>query len=487
LAGLARNAGLRFSLLTPIIKKVGPSHPLQPPGRRAAWLTAANRLLSETTFEFALRSRGRVLLFLLSVGVPALLLAYWAARTAYAEKPGSAEDLKQVQRAVALDPSNPWFYDKLGLICLYSVRVAKPAEAVKYLKQATALAPRKAGYWVDLASACDWNADLACSDAALEQALKLGPMVPRLEWITANHYVRTGRPAEALPHLRRLLELSVDYAWPAFGLCTRVFGDPEIILRQVLPAQRDPTLKLSLADFLSAQGQSAVADRVWSEIASARVAFPFRLVQPYFQRLLDTGRIDQAEGVWNNLKRLGVVRASKEDSGDNLVFNGSFEQVPLNAAFDWRFNKLPYVVSDFQDPSASAGAHCLRIDFTVARNDDAEPVFELVPLSPNTTYTLTAQVRSQDITSESGPRLRVTDPACPACLDRQSDSTVGTTPWHRVSLRFSTGGSTCLVRLSVWRPHSRTYPLDISGSFWLDEVSIKAATDVTSSSSQPES
>jgi len=487
LAGLAKNAGLRFSLHTPITKKVGSSRSLQPPGRRAAWLTAAKRLLSETTLEFALRSRGRVLLFLLSIGIPALLLAYWATRTAYAEKPASADDLKQVQQAVALDPSNPQFYDKLGLICLYSVNVAKPAEAVKYLKQATALAPRKTDYWVDLASACDWNADLACSDEALDRALKLSPMTPRLEWITANHYVRTRRPTQALPHLRRLLELSTDYAWPAFGLCTRVFGDPEIILKEVLPAQRDPTLKLSFADFLSERGQSAVADRVWSEIASARVAFPFQLVQPYFQRLLNTGRIDQAEGVWNDLKRLGVVSSPKGESADNLCFNGSFEQASLNAAFDWRFSKLPYVVTDFRDPSTSAGAYCLRIDFTVARNDEVEPVFELVPVRPNTTYTLTAQVRSQNITSESGPRLRMTDPGCPACFDNQSESVVGTTPWHPVSLRFTTGAHTRLVRLSVWRPRSQSFPPDISGSFWLDQVSIKAATDVTSSRTQPES
>jgi len=487
LGGLAKKAGLRFSLPTPITKKVGPFRPLQPPGRRAAWLTATKRLRTETTFEFALRSRGCVLLFLLSVSVPAVLLAYWVTRTAYAEKRGSADDLEQVRQAVALDPSNPQFYDKLGLICLYSANVAKPAEAVKYLRQATKLAARKTDYWVDLASACDWNEDLACSDEAMNRALKLSPMTPRLEWITANHYVRTRRPTEALPHLRRLLELSTDYAWPAFSLCTRAFRDPEIILRQVLPAQRDPTLKLSFADFLSERGQSAVADRVWSEVASTRVAFPFHLVKPYLQRLLNTGQIDRAEGVWSDLKRLGVIPGSEGESADNLVFNGSFEQAPLNAAFDWRFSELLYVVTDFRDPSTSAGAHCLRIDFTVARNDDVEPVFQFVPVRPSTAYTLTAQVRSQNITSESGPCLRVTDPACPACLDSQSESALGTTPWHPVSLRFTTGARTRLVRLSVWRPRSRSFPPEISGSFWLDLVSIRATTDATNGSAQPES
>jgi hypothetical protein len=41
-------------------------------------------------------------------------------------------------------------------------------------------------------------------------------------------------------------------------------------------------------------------------------------------------------------------------------------------------------------------------------------------------------------------------------------------------LKFSTGAETQAVRLSVWRPPSRTFPMEISGSFWLDGVSLRA-------------
>jgi hypothetical protein len=431
------------------------------------------KLFSEQTTELNLRSRWHTLLFLLCIAVPVILLSYWASRWAYAQKLAESDNLVEVQKAVALDASNPRVYDKLGLICLFSMNEARPSEAARHLTQAIALAPRRAGYWVDLASACDWKADLDCSDRSLIRAIELSPETPRLEWIAANHYVRTNRPALSISHLRRLLAMSTDYALPVFGLCTRAFADPEIIRREILPGTQDPSLQLSLMDFLSAHGWFDSADRVWPAIATERVSFAFALIQPYLQRSLDAGRISQAQRVWEDLEQLKIIAGAAENNSDNLVYNGGYEQDTLNAVFDWRFQELPYLATDFHDSSAAQGRRCLRIDFTVPRNDDVEPIFQLIPVRPNTTYTLTAQVRLSSITSDSGPRLRLTDPACPACLDTQSQGSVGTTPWHPLSLEFTTSAQTRLVRLAVWRPRSRAFPSQITGSFWVDEVLMK--------------
>jgi tetratricopeptide (TPR) repeat protein len=432
-------------------------------------LTTLSRPLRETAFFLPLRSRRQRAVFLFAIGIPALLLAYAATRWAYAERLGSTNHLQQLQRAADLDAQNPEFYDKLGLVCLFSVDSPRTAEAVKYFERATQLAPRRAGYWADLASACDWSSDLACSDASFNQAAKLGSMTPRFEWLTANHYIQTQRAPLALPHLRRLLSLSAEYAQPTFDLCAHAFGDPNIVLEQVLSPRSDPTLQLAFLDYEATHGRLDVAARIWSEIATARL--PFDQVQPYFLRLLDAGEIDQAETVWNDLQRQGAI--SPNEPRDNLVFNGSFERAPLNAGFDWQFPKLPYIRTDFADPSAAAGAHCLRLDFTVARNDEVEPVFQFVPIRPSSSYALAFQVRSERISSDSGPRIRVLDSLDPASLNAQSEGTVGTTPWHPLTFHFTTGAHTRLLRLSVWRARSRGFPPNLTGSFWLDDVSLK--------------
>lgn len=432
-------------------------------------LTTLSRLLRETAFFLPLRSRWQRGIFLFAIGMSALFLAYAATRWAYAERLDSTNQLPQLQRAADLDVQNPEFYDKLGLVCLFSVDTPRTAEAVKYFERATQLAPRRAGYWADLASACDWSSNLACSDASLNQAVKLSPMTPRFEWLTANHFIQTQRASLALPHLRRLLSLSAEYAQPTFDLCAHAFRDPNIVLEQVLSPQSDPTLQLAFLDYEATHGRLDVAARIWTGIATARLRFD--QVQPYFLRLVDAGEIDQAETVWNDLQRQGAILPN--EPRDNLVFNGSFERAPLNAGFDWQFPKLPYIHTDFADPSAAAGAHCLRLDFTVARNDEIEPVFQLVPVRPSSSYALTFQVRSERISSDSGPRIRVLDSLDPPSLNAQSEGTVGTTPWHPLTLRFTTGAHTRLLRLSVWRPRSRSFPPNLTGSFWLDDASLK--------------
>jgi hypothetical protein len=203
------------------------------------------------------------------------------------------------------------------------------------------------------------------------------------------------------------------------------------------------------------------------------------LAQSYVERLLHQGRTREALSVWQVVeKHSNSVQAT--DEAENLVFNGGFERAPLNAGFDWRYQNTPQVAVDFSDRSARQGQRCLRLDFTVSSNQEFEPVLELVPVSPNQEYLLEASARSQNITSDSGPRLRVLDPDCPRCLDVATDSTVGTTPWHTVRVRFSTGAETGFVRLSVWRPRSRSFPTEITGQFWLDAVSLKPQKEVVS-------
>ena len=79
----------------------------------------------------------------------------------------------------------------------------------------------------------------------------------------------------------------------------------------------------------------------------------------------------------------------------------------------------------------------MRIEFTVSRNEGYTPLYQLVPVAPNQAYLLTAYVRSQDITSDSGPRLQVQDSFHSNGPNVMSETTVGTTPWHQISLSFA--------------------------------------------------
>ncbi len=394
-------------------------------------------------------------------------------RLTMAAKLANSSYSADLREAIALDPTDPSLYNWLGVIHLYSLEDNDDVQAVTDFHRAIALNPHVPEFWLNLSSACESSGNRACAGEAIERAVDLSPMTPRLHWEAANYYLLAGRSELAWLEVRRLLRLDPGYAAETFSLCYRAFRDPKLILDELFPGDSDPNLLLGYANFLLAHDEGDEAFHVWSRAASGPKPVSFKAAEPYLEQLIALQRYPDAVAVWNELLRRGSVPKPAPADPQNLVFNGGFERSPLNAGLDWRSRDVAYVSVDFGDPAPYQGSRCLRVDFRVGHNEEVEPVYQFIPVAANRSYLLKAFVRSDVITSDSGPRLRVQDPACPACLDGSTATTVGATPWHSVSLNFTTGAHTRVVRLSVWRPRSRSFPSEITGSFWLDDVAVK--------------
>jgi tetratricopeptide (TPR) repeat protein len=414
--------------------------------------------------EVSLRARTRALLFLLAVACTSLLVA---AETWLVGTISSLETPWLGRWLLALDADDPQLQHRLG----QAYEDVDPGESLRHLRRATQLCPASRLYWSDLESACESMGDTQCADQARERLLQLCPMVPSYHWLVADSCLRRNRLDIALEQFRRLLELDPNYALATWSSLQTVL-EPEPVFEKVLGKSRNAKLKVGYVNFLSDQVDNDTAYRIWRRVAADSPSFPFSYAAPYLERLIGLGRIEEAVNVWQDLERLGIVKSSERNENNNLVFNGDFEQVPLNAGFDWRTGPTTYLALDFSAPGAYHGAHCLRVHFTVSRNDEYEPVYQIVPVLPRHAYRLEAFVRSEDITSDSGPCLRVSDTQPAGFPDAVSQTTVGTMPWHPVRLSFSTGPRTRAVRLSFWRPRSRVFPTEISGTSWLDAVSL---------------
>ena len=400
----------------------------------------------------------------MGVGAVSLLLA---AEMSVVGIASSFESPSTGRLILVLDANDPQLQHRLGQV----YQEIDPAESVRYLRRATELSRYSRLYWSDLASACQSIGDTQCADRATEHLLKLCPMVPYYHQLAAESYLRKNRLDESLAQFRRLLELDPIYATDTWAALLTVL-EPDVIFQKVATST-DSMGQVGYVDFMSAQGDNDAAYRIWSYVAANPGPFPVSSVQPYLERLINLGRIEEAAHVWQDLERRRLVKRSDVEAKDNLVFNSGFEQLPLNAGFDWRTGSTNYLALDSAAPGAYHGAHCLRVDFTVGSNNEYEPVYQIVPVHSNRTYSLEAYVRSQDITSTSGPVLRVSDAQQRGFEDAISETTVGTTEWHPVSLSFSTGPETQSVRLSLWRPRGRNFPMEISGSFWLDAVTLE--------------
>ena len=422
------------------------------------------RQLRADRFTISLRDLSLAIFFSLVVSSATLFLA---AETFLAGRASSFKTRSEGRWILALDPDDPRLEYRLGRVYVQS----DPTEGIRHLRRAAELSPNNRRYISHLAFACETAGDTQCSDQAWELLSKLCPMVPLYHWHAGQSYLRTARLDESLAEFRVLLDLDSKYGPQVWFALRNVLG-PDIIFQKTLAQDSDSETKVAYIDFLSDQADYDAAYRTWRLVGPQLHAVSFSTAKPYLEQLIANQRIQEARSVWLDLQKSGIVTTPEGDQ-NNLVFNGDFEQASLNAGFDWRrTDQMTYLAVDFAAPGAYHGAQCLRVDFTVNRNEQYEPTYQIVPVLPNRTYKLEAYVRSEDITSDTGPSLRVSDPQRLSFEEATSETTIGSTSWHPVRLVFSTGPETQTVRVSIWRPRGRTFPMGISGSFWVDSVSL---------------
>ncbi|MGH9431539.1 MAG: hypothetical protein ACRD3T_08340 [Terriglobia bacterium] len=448
------------------------------------------RWLSTRTIEISLRSRGRAALFLFAVCLPATVLALAIFRSAGSQTLGESLRPAWLQAGLRLDPDQATLYHRLGMIRFYSTDRPDNVGGLELLRRAVQMEPNAAPCWRDLASACAAAGDATCADHAFARAAALNPMAPGLHWIIGNYDLELNRTDAALTEFRRLLGMDADYSRSVFHLCLRVMPDDEIVWNKVAKGNRNFRVGLEWVNTLAVEGRLDDAYRAWrEEVENLRLhravagKVSYQDVSPFVDDLVQLRRGGEAQAVWSDLCRLGLVQtAGLASRHGNLVFNGGFERVPLNSGLDWRLPPSPHVMVGREHGVGPQQTSSLRIDFTPPGNNADEPAYQYVPVEPGQTYILTAQVRSDGITSRSGPRLRVADLFCSSCLPVSTPAVTGTNPWRRVSVRFSTGPQTSLVKVSVWRPRSRAFPFDISGTFWFRSVALEPLRSIPGAS-----
>ena len=412
--------------------------------------------------------RWRAALFLVAVFVPGIWLIVTLARAGLAGTWGDSLHVPTLKRALALDPANPEWHYNLGTVYLWA-EGGNPTAAAEELRAATRLNPHVAMYWSALAKACYAAGDLSCADEAVERAARLAPTNPRMAWEAGLHYAITRHPAEAMPHLQRLLRMEPWQASQAFAMLLRAGTDARFVWHELVRSA-DPGVRLEFLSFLVSHGTPGLAEKLWAEMAAERTALPQSAATRYVEELLRYRQYHAAAEVWGYLQQKGVVA---RNPASNLVYNGGFEQPPLRDGFDWHLRPQTYLSVDTAAGEAHGGQRALRLDFTVPDNFEYEPAYQFVPVLPGKTYLLSAWARAEHIASDSGPRLRVEDPQCNACFSIVCEGTVGTQSWRRVQAQFTAPASAEVIRLSVWRPRSRSFPMEISGQFWLDDVSLR--------------
>jgi tetratricopeptide (TPR) repeat protein len=418
--------------------------------------------------EIRLNSAAIRILFVLTICLAVGTFSYRVARIAWASEQVESSDRNSVMVGLALDGVNPELYNRAGMLDLYGDQL-QPERAVQEFRRAADLNPRIADYWANLGRACFITGDLGCTEDAYERSAAAAPFNPRFLSELAMFDLAAGNSQTALPRVHHLLEIEPAAANSVLTVCLRTVA-PEILWSAVIRDQPKLAVRMQFLQILAEQGRHELAQRFWDEIVASRPAISLEDAEPYLNILESESNYAQLIWVWRDLENLHAVNMPPRTDG-NLVVNPGFEQTPTNVGLDWHLRPEQFLDTEIV---ASDRGNALRLEFTVPHNAEHESAYQYVPVLPGKEYEIRAQARSQEITSDSGPRLRIVDPACNECIDVSSAGTSGTTPWHELSARFTAGPATNIIRLSVFRPRSRSFPTDIRGQFWLDDISLRS-------------
>jgi len=372
----------------------------------------------------------------------------------FSEKP----DLASLQRAASLEPEDAAYQYLLGRY--YLLARQDPDKAARFFRSAVALNPHRARYWFDLSTAYQLLGDRSRQKRALQEAIVVDPATPDVAWEAANLYWVEGDTNQALREFRAVLENDRSLSAQAIERCWRIKPDVNALMQEVLPRTAD--VYSSLLEFLISKNQAADAAKAWSALAQLQQTVETRYVFEYVRYLLDRRDIDQARMVWQQAagpSELSAYQASPQ----NLIVNGDFSLLVLNAGFDWLYEQAPGVSLSLDPTATISGNQSLAIALDGPGVGDLG-IRQLIPVEANTNYEFSAYFKADDLQGAGGVRLVIED-RYSAANYFSSEELKDADYWKLMRGEFSTGPDS---RLLVLRLQHLPAEAAIRGRLWLD-------------------
>ncbi len=375
---------------------------------------------------------------------------------------GNRPEIRSLKLAARLDPGNADYRDHIGRY--YDLVVHDAVSAIEPYKQAVLLNPHSARYWFDLASAYQVLGDTPSQTHALEQAIQADATTPDVAWEAANLYLVQGENEKALHEFHVVMANDPSLAMTAVQYCWHINPDIDFLLRDIVPHSADSYVPFLIV--LESKQETDATIKVWNALMQTSDRFEPRYAYEYLRYLIQHKQVEQAQLVWQQTVTRFALRGDVPAAG-NLVVNHSFESNPVNAGFDWQYQKQSGVKLTLDPTDYHSGSRSLLINFDGPGINDAG-IYQLIPVEPNTTYTFNAYYKNGEMEGAGGPHIFVQDMYSQAVY-YQSDELKEAGFWKSVDGEFTTPADAKLVMLHIPR-----VPLGspIRGKLWVDDFHL---------------
>ena len=416
-----------------------------------------------------IKSRAGKVIFSAAAIAVFLWFLVWTTKSVVAHYLARDPRLPRLELAARLVPGDSNYQRFLGRYYLYTLEEMDFAKAEGYFRRAAELNPHEPDIWLELASALEYQGKFDAAEQAYLRATSLAPANPRINWPAGQFFLRHERFDAAVPHFRVVLAGTNRYNRTLFETAWKALDDPDQILGELIPSHRET--EIAYLNYLSEKQRFDAAKKVWKRVIAHPEPLEPRYAGPYINRLVGARMGAAAHEAWREL--LANQPDLFHPSGEgNLIVNGDFEGEPLGFGFDWRAGRINGAVMEYDRSVFRSPGRSALIRFRGESNISYRHFSQWVKVDPRKRYRFQASMRTEGITTDSGPLFEIIDPVDISQLREFSDDLVGTWGWQTVTIDFRTGSTTEMILLRVVRRPSRKLDNLISGKVWIDDVSI---------------
>jgi len=404
-----------------------------------------------------------ILILILSFIAGYSVLSIWIGVSLYRENL-SREDL---QKVIRLTPSNPDPYYRMALLYEWDIRNIDLKQSLHFLKKAIEHNPLEQQYWIQLAKILFRIGEKEASGKALEKAVSVFPTGYQGRWVSGNLLLQQGAVEKAIPRFSYILAHYPNQGYLVYEVLRKAFDDPDFIFEKIVP--KDTASTNQYLTFLYEIGDKESAQKVWQKkVLLGHQASRDETIR-HIEFLIGRGDLSEAFVIWK--ARLGQEGLSLP-TGGNLITNGGFEKDSvLGGGFDWKMSQVAGAEVSFDPSNAFEGGRSLKIAFNGKENVDFQHVSQYVAWQPDKEYVLKGRMKTRGVTTKSGLKIEVLGVG-PA-FHMASEILIGDNDWKEITLAFRTPARSQGGIVRVRRERTDKFDRFISGSVWLDDLSLK--------------
>jgi hypothetical protein len=220
--------------------------------------------------------------------------------------------------------------------------------------------------------------------------------------------------------------------------------------------------------------EGAAAYAIWNHLLTLKPTVNWKKAYAFLELLVSQNRFDEAGTVWKQALAADGAAGPAAPAG-SLVHDGGFESELSNGGFGWRQQNVAGADFDFDTEVKHSGMRAARVMFDRTQNLSYGNLYQWVLVQPNTRYRFRGFLRADHISTDSGVRFEIVDPRRQGDLDVLTVNETGTIPWTMEETEFKTGPQTHLIGVVLRRAASNRFDNKISGTVWLDDVSVVPA------------